>query len=127
MNGVLLVAVTAVAGGFGAVMRYLLETLLRQIRGPYPWALTLINVSGSYLMGFVVGWTTMGIESAEVVSILGVGFFGGYTTFSSASLETLQLLRAGSYGLALLQSAFVLVSATALAGVGLWCGSLLSA
>ena len=69
--------------------------------GTLPWGTILINVSGSFLIGFV-GTLTLShgryplSETARVFVL--VGFCGGFTTFSSFSLQTLDLLRAGAFG-----------------------------
>ena len=48
----------------------------------------LINVSGSFLLGLLVG---LGAGD-RWLAVVGTGFLGGYTTFSTASFETAGLL-----------------------------------
>jgi CrcB protein len=79
----------AVAGGLGAASRLVVDGLVRHhVRVDFPWATVLINVTGSFLLGLLVG-TGAGDRWLDV---LGTGFLGGYTTFSAASLETAGLL-----------------------------------
>jgi CrcB protein len=56
---------------------------------------------------------------------LGSGFLGGYTTFSTASFETVRMLQQRRWTAGLVNGLLQLVLATALAGAGLWLGSLL--
>lgn len=79
----------ALAGGLGAAARLVIDGLLRnRLSSTFPWATVLINITGSFLLGLLVGqgagdWWQL---------IAGTGFLGGYTTFSTASLETASLL-----------------------------------
>ncbi|HJG79855.1 MAG TPA: CrcB family protein [Brevibacterium senegalense] len=130
----LLLVVIGAAGGLGAVCRYGLGTLIRA-RFPgraFPWSTAVINVSGSLLLGLVVGLAlgSAGLSSAATAEdqpgwavIAGTGFLGGYTTFSTASVEAVQLVRDGRWGRAAASAAGVLVTGTAAAAVGLWLGA----
>lgn len=68
-----------------------------------PWGTFLINVTGSFLLGFIA---VVVLEQQnppirkDVYLLLGTGFCGGYTTFSSFEWETLQLIREGHWPLA---------------------------
>lgn len=75
----------ALAGGLGAGTRFGLDSWLRSRT---TWSLHVVNVSGSFLLGLLIG---LGADSTWV-TILGVGFLGGYTTFSTASLDAAQLV-----------------------------------
>lgn len=130
----LLLVVIGAAGGLGAVCRYGLDTLIRA-RFPgraFPWSTAVINVSGSLLLGLVVGLAlgSAGLSSAATAEdqpgwavIAGTGFLGGYTTFSTASVEAVQLVRDRRWGRAAASAAGVLVTGTAAAAVGLWLGA----
>jgi len=79
----------AVAGGLGAASRLVVDGLVRErVPMTFPWATLLINVSGSFLLGLLVGLGAGDRWQAAV----GTGFLGGYTTFSTASFETAGLL-----------------------------------
>jgi fluoride exporter len=79
----------ALAGGLGAASRLVVDGLVRHhVRLDFPWATALINVSGSFLLGLLVGVDGGG----RWHDVAGTGFLGGYTTFSTASLETAGLL-----------------------------------
>ena len=47
----------------------------------------MINLSGSFALGVLVGATA----STDVQRLLGTGFLGGYTTFSTWMLDTRHL------------------------------------
>lgn len=92
----------AVAGSLGALARYGLEGVVsRQAPGAFPWGTFVVNVSGSFLLGFVF---VLMIERISVDpwlrSSLTIGFLGAYTTFSTLSLETYRLLEDGARALA---------------------------
>src|SRR5258708_4198656 len=62
----------------------------------FPWGTFIINVTGSFFIGVVLGLVNAGTLSAEAHLFLAVGVLGGYTTFSSFSYETLELLGDGN-------------------------------
>jgi CrcB protein len=122
---VLLVLAVAAAGGVGAVARLVLDGLLRaRVRIAYPLGTTVINVTGSLLLGLVTGLALAHGLPAEWRAVLGTGFLGGYTTFSTASYETVRLAQQRRYRAALVNGVGMLVLALAAAGLGLWLGEL---
>lgn len=127
MTPLLFVSV-AVAGGLGAASRLLLDGLIRaRTRGSgLPWGTIAINLSGSLLLGVLLGLAAGLWVSPEWMQILGVGFLGGYTTFSTASFETVRLLQERRRGAALFNGIGVLAAAAAAAGLGYWLGILLA-
>lgn len=82
MNGIALAAAVAAAGGLGAALRYVVD-LLVPARTGMPWALLLINATGSFALGMVVATTADDTWHA----VVSTGLLGGYTTFSAASLD----------------------------------------
>src|SRR5699024_492799 len=89
--GAMILAV-ALAGGAGAVARFVVDGFIAR-RSVLPLGTLLINVSGSFLLGLVVGM----LDGAAAASVVGTGLLGGYTTFSTASVESLSLaLRDGA-------------------------------
>jgi fluoride exporter len=87
-----------VGGALGAMSRYLLGQWIAARAVPdFPWGTFAINITGSLLIGFVLGLANTGRISDEARLFLAVGTLGGYTTFSTFSYEALQLLTERSY------------------------------
>ncbi len=97
----------AAGGALGSVARYWLAVFVAGLTGPlFPWGTLLINVLGSFVIGWFGAWTGSNGPvdvPADIKVFVMVGICGGFTTFSSFSLQTLELLnggetlRAGSY------------------------------
>lgn len=122
---VLLFIGTALAGGVGAALRFLLDGLLRaHTRATFPYGTALVNLTGSFALGVVAGVAANGWLAPEVAAVVGVGLLGGYTTFSTASVETVRLAREGRYRAAVVNGLGVLVACTLAAVLGLWAGAL---
>nr|WP_217498885.1 fluoride efflux transporter CrcB [Leifsonia sp. C5G2] len=121
----MLVVAVGLAGGVGAVARLVLDGLLRaRVRLAFPLGTTVINVTGSFLLGLVTGLALAHGLPPEWRAALGTGFLGGYTTFSTASYETVRLAQQRRYRAALANGVGMLVLALAAAGLGLWLGQL---
>lgn len=89
----------ALGGALGTVARYLVGLWAAPISQTLPWATILINVAGSFLIGFIGTFTLAGgrYPLPEGLRLfLMVGFCGGFTTFSSFSLQSFELLRNGA-------------------------------
>jgi CrcB protein len=119
----------AVAGGLGAVCRFLADALVAR-HNPFrvPLGTLLINVTGSLLLGVLAGALTAGAPDsteAAVRAVLGTGFCGGYTTFSTASVETVRLWAAEGRSTGAGYAAATLVGSVVAAALGLWLGALL--
>jgi CrcB protein len=126
VSGLWLALAVAVAGGLGAVCRFLLDSAITARRRiDYPVGTMVVNLSGSLLLGILTGVALGHALAPEWAAIVGAGFFGGYTTFSTASLDTVQLAREGRWRSAMLNGFGMLVGALLAAALGLWLGSLL--
>src|ERR1700688_2547247 len=91
----------AIGGALGTTGRYWLSGLVARLIGEtFPWGTLLINVTGSFIIGFFAtlsgpdGRVLVGSTARQFVM---VGICGGYTTFSSFSLQTLNLLNGGEW------------------------------
>jgi len=91
--------VVILGGAIGTFARYAVSVLALPISRELPWGTIIINVTGSFVIGFF-GTLTLASGRYPVSENLRlfvmIGLCGGYTTFSSFSLQTLDLLRAGA-------------------------------
>jgi CrcB protein len=91
-----MVAWVALAGALGALARYAVHSVVQsRIGGTFPVGTVVINLTGSFVLGFIAGLVIYQGADPDVRTIVGTGFLGGYTTFSSYSFETLGLLEDG--------------------------------
>ena len=104
----------ALAGGLGAGTRYLLDLWVRpRVSSWLPWSTLLINVTGSFALGVLVGAGA----GATSYAVAGTGFLGGYTTFSTASVEVAHMVLDRRYAAAAVDAvAMLTVSVAAAAG-----------
>ena len=116
----------AVAGGLGAAARFVVDGAISAgIRRSYPVGTTVVNLSGSFLLGLVTALAAAHVLPVEWRAIVGVGFLGGYTTFSTASFETVRLALERRWGPSLLNAFGQLLGALAAAALGMWLGTAL--
>lgn len=111
-----------VGAGFGGVLRHIMNLVVSRTLGTgFPWGTAIINVSGSTVMGLLIGWLAFkaGAEWTQHVRLfVATGVLGGYTTFSTFSLESILLIERGNFG-----SAVAYIGGSVLLGVaGLWAG-----
>ncbi|MBC7631785.1 CrcB family protein [Aeromicrobium sp.] len=105
----------SLAGGLGAGARYSLDAWMRpRVSSRFPWSTHLINVSGSLLLGLLVGLGA----SDTWHTVAGTGFLGGYTTFSTASVETAHLALDRRLGAAAASAIGMLVLSVGAAALG---------
>jgi len=116
------VILMAIAGGLGAVARFVLDSIVRMRVEAYPLGTLIINLSGSFLLGLVVGLAGHAL-SPDWRLILGTGFLGGYTTFSTASYEAVRLAQQGRWREVSLHTIGMAIGAFGLAVAGLWLGT----
>ena len=81
----------AIAGAIGAVVRYRVGVAVG-VRS-FPWATLGINISGSFLLAFVLAGPGASRWSVSTTTAIAVGLLGAYTTFSTFGYETFTLLR----------------------------------
>jgi CrcB protein len=115
------------AGGIGAALRLILDGLIRDhVRSSYPVATTVINITGSLLLGLLTGLASHQLLPHQWQLIAGTGLLGGYTTFSTASFETVRLIEDRRYIAAALNGVGMLITGTAAAALGFAAASALT-
>jgi fluoride exporter len=84
-----LILPVAAGGAIGSVARYLVGVGVGRAFGTsFPCGTLIINVTGSALIGAIVGLFALRWNLPEVARVfLTVGICGGYTTFSTFSLD----------------------------------------
>jgi CrcB protein len=90
--------------GVGGVLRHLVNQWAPRLFGTgFPFATFLVNVTGSFIMGLVIGYLAFKDGENWTQSLrlfLTTGVLGGYTTFSTFSLDFFFLMERGEHGLA---------------------------
>jgi len=94
----LAISVAAIAG---ANLRFLMNRLAaKEFGAVFPAGTLIINILGSFIVGFFVIWTTERVLLDPRWRLLVVvGFCGSFTTFSSYAFETISYFEQGQWGL----------------------------
>jgi fluoride exporter len=115
----------AIGGALGTTARYWLSGVVaRSVGETFPWGTLVINVTGSFVIGFFGALTGpdgrlfVGSTARQFVM---VGMCGGYTTFSSFSLQTLNLMNDGEW----LQAGVNIGLSVLLCMIAVWAGVVL--
>jgi CrcB protein len=116
----MLTLAVAAAAGLGAVLRYVVDQIVQhRTRAVYPYGTTLINITGSLLLGLVTGLALHhGLPRTPTI-VLGTGFAGGYTTLSTWAWESLALADEGNLVAAAVNVAASFAAGLAAAAAGL--------
>jgi CrcB protein len=107
----------------GANARWIISRYVAKVISPvFPYGTLVINVSGSFIVGFFLIWTTERVlVDPRWRLLIVVGFCGAFTTFSSFAFETMAYFEQGQWLLmaANFLSNNVICLAAALAGMAL--------
>ena len=110
-------------GALGTGARYAVSGLVANSIGEtFPWGTLIINITGSFIIGFFFTLTSPDgrlMVSGSTRQFVMTGFCGGYTTFSSFSLQTLNLIRDGEW----LAAGGNILGSVTLCMLGVWLGS----
>jgi CrcB protein len=119
-------AAIAVGSALGGIARFWGSGVVARLAGEtFPWGTLLINVVGSFVIGFFA--TLTGPDGRVFVGstarqFMMIGICGGFTTFSSFSLQTLDLLHDGRW----LQAGGNIGASVAFCLIAVWAGHILA-
>jgi fluoride exporter len=89
-------AVIAIGGMLGATARFKLAEAVPTRAGRFPWATFWTNLSGSFLLGFLLIVVLERFPPTRYVRpFLATGILGAYTTMSTFAVETALLIKDG--------------------------------
>ena len=111
-----LVTLVATGGAIGAVARYALQQWLPA--DSLPWGTMVANLSGSLLLGLLLGAVAAGATvSEEAVLIFGTGVLGAFTTMSAFAVDSIRLAESNA------SSTLIMITTTILGSIALaWLG-----
>lgn len=89
----------AAGGVLGTLARYRIGIWVPGWAGTgFPWGTLLVNLVGSFVLGFATRSASVLPVSPEVRGFVTIGFCGAFTTFSTFTFETVGLLQQGEWG-----------------------------
>ncbi len=121
----MIIAGVMAAGALGAMLRYLVDrTVQRRSGSDFPLGTLVINVSGSLVLGVLVGSELHHGISTTWLTVCGTGLIGSYTTFSTLTFDTVRLLENGEWSPTAANVVLSLGAGLVSAAAGLALGSL---
>jgi CrcB protein len=83
----------------GACSRYFVSRFVaKAVSASFPYGTLLINVTGSFILGLFLVWSTeRALADPRWRLLVAIGFCGSYTTFSSYAFESFALFEQGNY------------------------------
>jgi CrcB protein len=114
----------AIGGVLGTWARYFLTVSITQFVGiHFPYGTIVVNLSGCFLMGFLVVFLEGPMNmQPNLMLLLVVGFCGAFTTFSTFILETSGMIRDGNTLHALANVVISVIAGFILFRIGMWLG-----
>ena len=88
----------AIGGALGAMLRVAFKEMdFHQILGQLPVNTLMINLSGSFLLAFILSISLERLERHPDIRLgVATGFFGAFTTFSTMCKEITSLINSGN-------------------------------
>lgn len=113
----------ALGGACGALARYgITRWLGNKEKSSFPWGTWWVNVTGSFLLGWMIPWTVQLGLDADFALFVSVGVLGAYTTFSTFAVEVVMLWHRESRRSAIWYVMNSWLAGMIAAGLGLWIG-----
>jgi fluoride exporter len=83
----------AIGAALGAPLRYLVDRAVQTRHDSlFPWGTFAANVTGSLVLGVLIGGADAGAVPGSLTALLGTGVCGALTTYSTFGFETVRLL-----------------------------------
>lgn len=90
----------ALGGSIGSVSRYLIYHYFeKQHTSLFPWATLIVNLLGSFLIGFLWGYFDRVYISPGYRLMIFIGILGSFTTYSTFAFDVFSLFRDGEFKL----------------------------
>jgi CrcB protein len=110
-----------IGGAVGSVLRFWVSSHLGERIGTrFPYGTFAVNITGSFLIGFIV--TLLASKANWDPNwryLIPIGFIGGYTTFSAFEYETLRSVQDGN----ILVAALNVILSVTLGFAAVWLGT----
>lgn len=114
-------------GALGAISRHAVNQVTLTQLGSSQLGTFIANISGSFILGLLVGFLPSNSAWSEEIKIfLAVGFLGSYTTFSTLTVATVQLVEKGNLSSALVNLGISVLMGLTAATVGIVLGKMIS-
>jgi len=108
-----------VGGCAGSIARYVVGSYIGSRLGiRFPYGTFVINMSGSFLIGFIMVLLSRTTASQNWRYLIPIGFIGAYTTFSTFEWETLRAIQEGTPVIGLLNVVLSLI----IGFIAVWAG-----
>ena len=85
------ILIVGTGGALGSIARYLITCLFTHLAICSEWAILLVNIIGSFIIGLLIP-----ASQNAMYLLMAVGFCGGFTTFSTFANESVQMLQHGN-------------------------------
>ncbi|KEF30869.1 MAG: fluoride efflux transporter CrcB [Gammaproteobacteria bacterium] len=121
-------SVLAVSGGavVGANLRWVLGLWLNSTYHAVPYGTLIANLSGGWLIGFLIGFFTHGSSLSPEWRLFAItGLCGALTTFSTFSLEMFSALQEGKFAMAVIGILAHVIGSLMMTAVGIYSFGLL--
>lgn len=110
----------ALGAALGAPLRYLVDRAVQTRHDSlFPWGTFAVNVTGSLILGVLVGGATAGAVPGSLTALLGTGVCGALTTYSTFGFETVRLLEQRATFYAVLNAGASIIAGLGAAFVGI--------
>jgi fluoride exporter len=110
-----------IGGAVGSVLRFWASSYLSERIGTrFPYGTFAVNITGSFLIGFIVTLLASKVNwDPNWRYLIPIGFIGGYTTFSAFEYETLRSVQDGN----ILVAALNVILSLTLGFAAVWLGA----